>query len=76
MRIVSTHRECASVFNVLQELAGELGTHLSVNKISVEKALCIVYQPQAVFRVRPVARCSASMTGGQGASKAMTFTAG
>lgn len=29
-----------------QELAGELGTHLAKNKISVEKALSIVYQPQ------------------------------
>ncbi len=31
--------------------------------MSVESALRIVYQPQAVFRVRPIARCTASMPG-------------
>ena len=31
--------------------------------MSVETALQIVYQPQAVFRVRPIARCTASMGG-------------
>ncbi len=46
-----------------QELAGELGAHLAAAKLSVEKALRIVYQPQAVFRVRPVARCTASIPG-------------
>lgn len=35
-----------------QELGGELGDHLLKNKVSVEKALSIVYLPQAVFRVR------------------------
>lgn len=29
----------------------------------MESALRIVYQPQAVFRVRPIARCTASMPG-------------
>ncbi|GAX77292.1 hypothetical protein CEUSTIGMA_g4738.t1 [Chlamydomonas eustigma] len=46
-----------------QELVGELGEHLAKHSISVEKALVIVYQPQAIFRVRPVARCTASMPG-------------
>ncbi|GFR44734.1 hypothetical protein Agub_g6062 [Astrephomene gubernaculifera] len=46
-----------------QELLGELGGHLAAHKISVEKALRVVYQPQAVFRVRPVARCTASIPG-------------
>jgi len=32
-------------------------------QVSVESALRIVYQPQAVFRVRPIARCTASMPG-------------
>lgn len=45
------------------ELAVELGAHLLKNKVSVETALQIVYQPQAVFRVRPVSRCTASMPG-------------
>jgi hypothetical protein len=29
----------------------------------VEKALPIVCQPQAVFRIRPVSRCSATISG-------------
>ena len=32
-------------------------------QVSVETALRVVYQPQAVFRVRPVSRCTASMPG-------------
>ncbi|CAI5442441.1 unnamed protein product [Caenorhabditis angaria] len=35
----------------------------SVEKIDFEKTLKLVYQPQAVFRVRPVTRCSASIPG-------------
>ncbi|KAJ1929627.1 ribosome assembly [Tieghemiomyces parasiticus] len=31
--------------------------------LSTEDTLTIVYQPQALFRVRPVTRCSASLTG-------------
>ena len=32
-------------------------------QVSVEAALRVVFQPQAIFRVRPVARCTASMPG-------------
>ncbi|KAJ9525032.1 hypothetical protein QJQ45_017407, partial [Haematococcus lacustris] len=46
-----------------QELSSELGVHLSQQGVSVESVLKVVYQPQAVFRVRPVARCTASMPG-------------
>lgn len=35
----------------------------SLEKIDFEKTLCLVYQPQAVFRVQPVTRCSSSMPG-------------
>jgi hypothetical protein len=39
-------------------------THpLPAAQVSVESLLRITYQPQALFRVRPVARCSASMPG-------------
>eukprot|EP00882_Tetradesmus_deserticola_P033717 GHRQ01038539.1.p1 GENE.GHRQ01038539.1~~GHRQ01038539.1.p1 ORF type:complete len:163 (+),score=40.14 GHRQ01038539.1:284-772(+) len=48
-----------------QELAGELGEHLRKQQVSVEQSLRVVYMPQAVFRVRPVARCTASMPGEQ-----------
>ncbi|GLC40463.1 hypothetical protein PLESTB_001572700 [Pleodorina starrii] len=57
-----------------QELLGELGTHLGAHKISVEKALRIVYQPQAVFRVRPVARCTASIPGHSEAVLSVNFS--
>lgn len=38
-------------------------------QVSVEAALEITYQPQAVFRVRPVSRCTASMPGEHMCSK-------
>lgn len=42
-----------------------LSVILLLNKtaVSVEKVLSIVYQPQAVFRIRPVNRCSATIAG-------------
>ncbi|EXB70653.1 hypothetical protein L484_023839 [Morus notabilis] len=46
-----------------KELIVPLGVYLEKNKVSVEKVLSIVYQPQAVFRVRPVYRCSATIAG-------------
>lgn len=45
------------------ELIADLGAHLQAHTVSVETALRVVYQPQAVFRVRPVARCSGSIPG-------------
>lgn len=45
------------------ELAAALGAHLRKHAVSVEAVLRVVYQPQAVFRVRPVARCSATIPG-------------
>ncbi|GIL67555.1 hypothetical protein Vafri_20907 [Volvox africanus] len=63
-----------SFFIEEQELLGELGAHLGIHKISVEKALSIVYQPQAVFRVRPVARCTASIPGHSEAVLSVNFS--
>jgi ribosome assembly protein 4 len=40
-----------------QELGGELGEQLRKSGASVEAVLKVVYRPQAVFRVRAVARC-------------------
>jgi ribosome assembly protein 4 len=37
-----------------QELLVPLATYLHTNKLSVEKALPIVCQPQAIFRIRPI----------------------
>lgn len=45
------------------EIIGDLKKHITDNKVSVEKAISIVYQPQAVFRVRSVTRCTSSMAG-------------
>jgi NLE (NUC135) domain len=45
------------------ELADEIGVCMVKNKVSVERVVQVLYQPQAVFRVRPVARCSATMEG-------------
>ncbi|KAL3140994.1 hypothetical protein ABBQ32_005511 [Trebouxia sp. C0010 RCD-2024] len=63
-----------SFFIEEQELASNLGEHLQKNKVSVETALCIVYQPQAIFRVRPVSRCTASMPGHAEAVLAVSFS--
>ncbi|KOM27063.1 hypothetical protein LR48_Vigan393s000700 [Vigna angularis] len=46
-----------------EELIPPLETYLQKNKVSVEKALPIVCQPQAIFRIRPVNRCSATISG-------------
>ncbi|CAK8575982.1 unnamed protein product [Lathyrus sativus] len=46
-----------------EELLVPLETYLQKHKVSVEKALPIVCQPQAVFRIRPVSRCSATISG-------------
>ncbi|KAK4407214.1 Notchless protein [Sesamum angolense] len=45
------------------ELVVQLGSYLQKNKVSVEKVITIVYQPQAVFRIRPVTRCSSTIAG-------------
>ncbi|CAK9147534.1 unnamed protein product, partial [Ilex paraguariensis] len=44
-----------------QELVVQLGSYLQKNKFSVEKVRTIVYQPQAVFRIRPVSRRSSTI---------------
>jgi hypothetical protein len=57
-----------------QELASELGPHLKKHTVSVESILKVVYQPQAVFRVRPVARCSATIPGHADAVLTVAFS--
>ena len=61
--LASEERLPYSFFIDDSELGEELGAFLLRNNVSVETALHIVYQPQAVFRVRPVSRCTASMPG-------------
>ncbi|KAI5681405.1 hypothetical protein M9H77_02633 [Catharanthus roseus] len=57
-----------------QELVVDLGSYLTKHKVSVEKVLTIVYQPQAVFRIRPVTRCSATIAGHTEAVLSVAFS--
>ncbi|KAG1346954.1 notchless protein [Cocos nucifera] len=57
-----------------QELVVQLGTYLQQNKVSVEKVIRIVYQPQAIFRIRPVNRCSATIAGHTEAVLSVAFS--
>ncbi|KAG4188110.1 Notchless -like protein [Gossypium arboreum] len=57
-----------------QELLVPLGNYLEKNKVSMEKTLSIVYQPQAVFRIRPVNRCSATIAGHTEAVLSVAFS--
>lgn len=58
--LVRTHNLCLE-----SQVVTPLGKHLQQHKISVESAVRIVFQPQAIFRVRPITRCSASLAGGR-----------
>jgi hypothetical protein len=49
-----------------EEVTGALAATIVERKISVEQVLKIVYQPQSVFRVRAVTRCSAAIAGHAG----------
>jgi len=53
---------------------GELGALAAAAGASVERALRLVYVPQAAFRVRPVARCTASIPGHAEAVLAVAFS--
>nr|GEY97202.1 notchless protein homolog [Tanacetum cinerariifolium] len=57
-----------------QELVIQLGEYLQKNKVSVEKVVTIVYQPQAVFRIRPVNRCSSTIAGHTEAVLSVVFS--
>lgn len=45
------------------ELTTTLGDLLDASQVSTEKVVSITYQPQSVFRVRSVTRCTASLPG-------------
>ncbi|KMZ76365.1 hypothetical protein ZOSMA_103G00710 [Zostera marina] len=57
-----------------QELVEQIGSYLEKNKVSVEKVLKIVYQPQAIFRISPVNRCSATIAGHNEAVLSVVFS--
>lgn len=56
------------------EFGGSLGDHVKRHKLSVESLLKVVYQPQAIFRVRPVTRCSGSIPGHEAAILCLHFS--
>lgn len=45
------------------EITTTLADALKAQNVETEKVLDIVYQPQAIFRVRPVTRCTSSLPG-------------
>jgi ribosome assembly protein 4 len=57
-----------------QEVKQSIDTTLDMKKLDVEKVLDIIYQPQAVFRVRPVTRCTSSMPGHAEAVVSLSFS--
>ncbi len=46
-----------------QEIKTNIADCIQYQIINTEKSVPIVYQPQAIFKVRPVARCTSSMPG-------------
>ena len=57
-----------------EEVKKGLQDTLDFKKVDIENVLNIVYQPQAVFRVRPVTRCTSSMPGHAEAVVALSFS--
>ena len=45
------------------EITENIGNVLKEQNVETEKTIEIVYQPQAVFRVRSVSRCSSTISG-------------
>ena len=72
-----TARETKSSWQTAHRVHSNNGlcmTSLVFMQVSVEAALRIVYQPQAVFRVRPVSRCTSSMPGHAEAVLSVNFS--
>lgn len=61
-------------FALDEEIKGDLETALANKVVDTEKRLDIVYQPQAVFKVRPVTRCTSSMPGHAEAVVSINFS--
>ncbi|KAJ0266258.1 WD40 repeat-containing protein [Hirschfeldia incana] len=57
-----------------EELVVSVGTYMERNSVSVENVLEIVYRQQAVFRIRPVNRCSQTIAGHAGDILCLSFS--
>ncbi|XP_006832388.1 PREDICTED: notchless protein homolog 1 [Chrysochloris asiatica] len=56
------------------EIVSSLGKTLESQMVETEKVLDIIYQPQAVFRVRAVTRCTSSLEGHSEAVISVAFS--
>lgn len=56
------------------EIKTDLRKALGDKKIDTEKRLDIIYEPQAIFKVRPVTRCTSSMPGHAEAVVSINFS--
>lgn len=61
-------------FAMEDEIKTDLKRVLMYKKLDTEKRLDIVYQPQSVFKVRPVTRCTSSMPGHAEAVVSISFS--
>lgn len=57
-----------------EEIKKGLKETLDLKKLDIEKVLDIVYQPQSLFKVRPVTRCTSSLPGHAEAVVAVSFS--
>lgn len=57
-----------------KEITGDLQTVLQQQRLSAEDSLQIVYQPQAIFRVKAISRCTSSLTGHSEAVLCVSFS--
>lgn len=56
------------------EIISSLGRTLEAQAVETEKVIDIVYQPQAIFRVRAVTRCTSSLEGHSEAVISVAFS--
>lgn len=56
------------------EVQSTLKDHITKHKVGVEEVVQVVYEPQAIFRVRPVTRCTSSMPGHSEAILSVCFS--
>lgn len=57
-----------------EEIKDCLDKSLNLAKLDTENVIDIIYQPQAMFRVRPVTRCTSSMPGHAEAVVSLSFS--
>ena len=56
------------------EIVSSLGRTLESQVVETEKVLDFIYQPQAIFRVRAVTRCTSSLEGHSEAVISVAFS--